>query len=165
MTKSICDDSGAGPHNSKEGLISKAKHDTIANPNEAAGNDNLGKDNGPLMLKIGNKWLNLDIWKRTHPGGAACLQRFQGQDATEAFQSIHSKEAVQMIDKMKNVEASISDKISRGYINPTKTNLAFRQFRAQLEKDGWFNRNWFMDSVFVGFCCFPCLTIFFCFLF
>jgi len=103
--------------------------------------------NLPLIVKIGDKWVNLDIWKRTHPGGSEALERFRGQDATEAFESLHSKEAVQMLEKMKNVESNVNyQKIIENYSKPNDVTLAFRKFRAQLELEGWFKRNWLWDA-------------------
>lgn len=103
----------------------------------------------PLLVKIGSKWVNLEAWKKTHPGGASTLERFKGQDATDAFASIHSKEAVEMVNKMKNVEASVSDRMKQEHLGTTKIGLAFREFRAELEKEGWFERNWFWDAFYV----------------
>jgi cytochrome b involved in lipid metabolism len=34
------------------------------------------------MIKIGDKWLNVATWARVHPGGAAPIERYHGQDAT-----------------------------------------------------------------------------------
>jgi cytochrome b involved in lipid metabolism len=36
----------------------------------------------PTMIKIGDKWLNVSTWARLHPGGAAPIERYDGQDAT-----------------------------------------------------------------------------------
>jgi len=102
----------------------------------------------PLLLKIDDKWVNLQAWAKVHPGGAQSIERFRGQDATEAFYSLHSKEARNMVKKMKNIEPS--NEMSNGLIAPTKAAIAFREFRSQLEKDGWFERNWFWDFFYVA---------------
>jgi len=103
----------------------------------------------PLVVKIGDKWVNLEAWKRTHPGGAASLERFQGEDATEAFASLHSKDAFNMLARMKNIEASVPEHVQKGITKATKATIAFREFRAQLEKDGWFERTWTWDIFYV----------------
>lgn len=38
----------------------------------------------------------------------------------------------------------------------TPAALAFREWRAQLVKDGWFERNWLWDAVYVGQVLFLC---------
>lgn len=107
------------------------------------------KDSQPLLVKIGDKWVNLDVWKRVHPGGGASLERFQGEDATEAFASLHSKEAFNMLEKMKNVESSVPASVVKGVTPPTPATIAFREFQAQLIKDGWFERTWAWDIFYV----------------
>lgn len=100
---------------------------------------------GPLLMKIGERWVNVSAWKKSHPGGAASLERFCNQDATEAFYSLHSKEAVAKLDRMKTVAppTELPEK-------PDATTLAFREFRAKLEADGWFERSWGWDLFYVG---------------
>lgn len=99
----------------------------------------------PLLIKIGDKWANLSHWRNSHPGGAAALDRFHGQDATEAFFSLHSKEAFEKFDRMKSVQPP-------AVLPPAPTNVAlnFRKFRKSLEADGWFERSWGWDAFYVG---------------
>lgn len=104
----------------------------------------------PLLIKIGDKWINIETWKKSHPGGALCLERFRGQDATEAFESLHSKEAFSMVEKMRNVEHTVTPKMLKELQKPNKSSLAFREFRLKLEKEGWYERNWFFDTFYVG---------------
>jgi len=107
------------------------------------------EDPNPLLVKIGDKWVNLDIWKRVHPGGSASLERFQGQDASEAFFSLHSQEAVKMLDRMKNVESSVPSKIQSDMVKPSKITTEFGLFREQLIKEGWFERTWAWDIFYI----------------
>jgi len=99
----------------------------------------------PLLIRINDKWVNLEAWKRVHPGGEQCIERFRNKDATDAFTSIHSKEAFTMLNKMKAVS------IPAEFIDEPEnsTTLAFRQWRIQLEKDGWFERTWAWDAFYV----------------
>jgi hypothetical protein len=30
----------------------------------------------PLLVKFNDKWVNLEIWKASHPGGSAALDRY-----------------------------------------------------------------------------------------
>jgi len=98
----------------------------------------------PLVIKIGDKWVNVEVWKRSHPGGDLTLERFRGKDATDAFTSIHSKEAWEMVNKMKGVA------VPAEYKDETRqSTISFRRFREQLEKEGWFERTWAWDAFYV----------------
>jgi len=44
----------------------------------------------------------------------------------------------------------VSESIQQKCIKPTKETLAFREFRAQLEKEGLFQRNWFWDFFYIS---------------
>jgi len=86
----------------------------------------------------------------THPGGAQCLERFRNQDATDAFFSLHSEDAIKTLDKMKNVESTVPKGITFQVPSPTTATVAFRKLRSELIKDGWFERNWAIDFFHVG---------------
>ena len=58
----------------------------------------------PTLLKIDNKWVNVEIWKQMHPGGAAPLERYAGKDCTDAFMALHSREALNQVLRMKAVD-------------------------------------------------------------
>jgi len=97
---------------------------------------------------IDGRWIDLTRWKHTHPGGAKILEQINGQDATDAFYSLHSQEA---IDRMRRLPHS---KTKPAHLPepapPTKATLAFRAFRAQLEKDGWFERSMFWEAFYTS---------------
>jgi len=100
----------------------------------------------PLLVRIEGKWVNLEAWKKIHPGGDQSLERFRNKDATDAFISLHSKEAWSMFNKMKSV------KEPQGFTEePLRpSTIAFREWRSQLVSEGWFERNWFWDGFYVG---------------
>jgi fatty acid desaturase len=101
---------------------------------------------GPLVIRIKDKWVNVEVWKRTHPGGSMSLERFRGKDATDAFASLHSPEAWEMVNKMKAVSAPSEYREEE----ERPATIAFRKWRAQLEKDGWFERTWAWDAFYVS---------------
>jgi len=104
------------------------------------------KNKSPTLVKIGDKWVNLDAWKKIHPGGETSIERFKNHDATDAFTSIHSKEAWEMVKKMKAVlpPSDYQEEIER------PSTIAFRKWRSELEKDGWFERTWAWDAFYVS---------------
>jgi len=104
----------------------------------------------PLVVHISGKWVNLEAWAKVHPGGSAAIGRFRGQDATNAFESLHSKTAISILERLKNVESTLPPAISQGYLKPTKVSTAFQKFRSQLESEGWFERNWIWDFMYIA---------------
>lgn len=103
------------------------------------------RSSGPVLLKIGDRWVNVAAWRQAHPGGAACLDRYKNQDATDAFFSLHSVEAIEKVARMKQM--SPPEVLPA---QPTAAAVSFREFRTKLEKDGWFERSWGWDSFYVG---------------
>jgi fatty acid desaturase len=107
-------------------------------------------DKGPCLLKIGDKWVNVETWKKTHPGLPSSIERMKNVDVTDPFLSIHSKEARNMVTRMKSVSPPA------GYVKeadpslPNKTSLSFRQFREELERDGWFERSVAWETFYIG---------------
>lgn len=97
-------------------------------------------------MKIEDKWVDVRSWKASHPGGAALLERFKNQDATDAFTSLHSKEAWEKVNRMKSVSPPPSDLTRK----PKNSSLAFRRFREDLVRNGWFERSWGWDMFYVG---------------
>jgi len=98
----------------------------------------------PTLIKIGEKWVNVSVWARSHPGGAAPIERFAGQDATDAFGAIHSRDAVQQVERMKAVEPPVE--VAKDCVSPSKLTLAFRRFRDEVEREGFFERRWSNDA-------------------
>jgi len=109
----------------------------------------------PLLVKFNDKWVNLEIWKASHPGGSAALDRYAGKDATDAFMSLHSKEAVEKLTKLKSVVADRNLEESCG--KTSSFSLAFRQFRARIEQEGMLQRKWHIDAFYIGLMLFWCV--------
>jgi len=73
------------------------------------------------------------------------LERFRSNDGTDAFTSIHSKEALEMVNKMKAVEPPKEYRDELEF----PVDISFRKWRAELEKEGWFERTWAWDAFYV----------------
>lgn len=93
-----------------------------------------------LRLKIDNKWYDLTQWQKVHPGGAQILQYLNGEDATDAFYSLHSKEAVERLNRLPSVVST--PELENDHTRVLDKDIVlFREFRKQLEEQGWFNRD------------------------
>lgn len=99
-----------------------------------------------LRLRIDNNWYDLTNWKHLHPGGPQILEHLNGQDATDAFYSLHSPEAIARLSKMGKTAVTAADPA------PIEEITAFRAFRADLEKQGWFQRSFLWDLFYMSSC-------------
>eukprot|EP01118_Nematostelium_gracile_P004125 TRINITY_DN14860_c0_g1_i1.p1 TRINITY_DN14860_c0_g1~~TRINITY_DN14860_c0_g1_i1.p1 ORF type:complete len:378 (-),score=108.20 TRINITY_DN14860_c0_g1_i1:94-1227(-) len=100
----------------------------------------------PLLVRINGKWVNLEAWKKFHPGGPESMERFRENDATDAFVSLHGPKAFEMLAKMKAVREPSNFKERP----ETPATIAFRQWREDLVKEGMFERNWAWDACYIG---------------
>ena len=87
-----------------------------------------------LVLHIDNRLYDVTKWQSQHPGGGEIMRPLHNRDATEAFYSLHSKEAVARLHKMYSVPSELATK-------PTAATVAFRQFRADLVREGLFEKS------------------------
>jgi fatty acid desaturase len=88
-------------------------------------------------------------FRDTHPGGAELLDLYHNADATDVFYAFHSKKAVAQLKRMRGRDAGPEDPQR----DPISVN--FEAFRMRLERNGWFDRNWFADF---GLVMLPCLA-------
>ena len=93
-----------------------------------------------LHLYINGQWYDLTQWQKVHPGGREILQHLNGKDATDAFYSLHSDEAIKRLSYLKP-SSSLHIQYALPYIEPTDTILSFRQLRQQLIDQGYFHRS------------------------
>jgi len=107
---------------------------------EATSIDSQVSKNNRLNLFIDGQWYDLTQWQKLHPGGSEILQNLNGKDATDAFFSLHSSEAVKRLSRLKP-SSSLHLQSSLPSIEPTKLTLSFRQLRRKLIHDGFFNRS------------------------
>lgn len=103
----------------------------------------------PTHIKIDDDWYDLTSWKKSHPGGVLILEQMHGNDATDAFYSLHSAEAIDRLKRLPHSTALPSVLADRPPPPPTKVALNFRAFRAQLDKEGFFRRNPFWEAFYV----------------
>jgi fatty acid desaturase len=97
-----------------------------------------------LHLFINGQWYDLTQWQNFHPGGREILQYLNGKDATDAFYSLHSEEAIQRLSRLKPC-SSIHIPYTLPYIEPTGLTLSFRQLRKNLIEKEYFHRSIFWE--------------------
>ena len=98
-------------------------------------------------IRINDQVYDCTHWRAKHPGGAQLLDHFHNGDATDAFYALHSKDAEEMLKRLKHVPAK---QPSGKDIIPRDTVAAsFELWRQRLVKDGWFQRRWELDLLLV----------------
>jgi fatty acid desaturase len=102
-------------------------------------------------ILIDGEWYDLTNWKPYHPGGPLILEQMNGQDATDAFYSLHGADAIARLSKMPRSKTLPSHLESRPPPPPTAASMAFRKFRAELQKEGWFERSVFWELFYTLF--------------
>ncbi|KAG5490872.1 hypothetical protein JKF63_00994 [Porcisia hertigi] len=93
------------------------------------------------VMRIGDNWYDCTSWRKSHPGGAQMCDEFHGKDATDAFYSLHSKEAIHKLKRMKALPLKEGDGAR------DKVSLNFERLVQQLRGEGWFERRWVLDFV------------------
>lgn len=91
------------------------------------------------VMRIGDSWYDCTAWRNSHPGGAQMCDEFHGKDATDAFYSLHSKEAEQKLKRMKALPLKDGD-VPRDQVSQN-----FEKLVRQLKQEGWFERVWLID--------------------
>jgi fatty acid desaturase len=114
-----------------------------------------------LYLYINKQWYDLTQWQNIHPGGREILQNLNGKDATDAFYSLHSEDAIKRLSHLKPC-TSIHVQYTLPYIEPTTLTLSFRELRQNLIDKGYFNRSIFWELFYHISVYFLCLFGTFC---
>ncbi|KAK7202336.1 delta-6 fatty acid desaturase [Novymonas esmeraldas] len=91
------------------------------------------------IMRIDDNWYDCTSWRNSHPGGAQVCDEFHGKDATDAFYSLHSKEAIQKLKRMKALP------LKEGDGPRDQVSLNYEKLVKQLQREGWFERAWFTD--------------------
>ena len=105
------------------------------------------KKNDHLHLFINGQWYDLTKWQSLHPGGQEILQHMNGKDATDAFYSLHSNEAIQRLSRLKS-SSSAQLRNTLPHMETTPSTQSFRQLRQRLNDEGYFNRSIWWESFY-----------------
>ena len=89
-------------------------------------------------MRIDSNWYDVSLFRFGHPGGTSILDKFNGMDATDAFYSCHSKEALKKLTRLKATPAQLSDP-------QDDLTIKFQELRKRVAKEGLFERSWLRD--------------------
>jgi len=99
----------------------------------------------PCVISVDGESYDVSSWRLSHPGGAESLDNFNDRDATEAFYALHSQEAIAKLKRMGKKPTDMNKLKEK----PPAAALAFRDFRKKLEREGWFQRKWYIDFAYI----------------
>ena len=91
------------------------------------------------------EWYDLSAWRVAHPAGTHWIDGFANRDATDVLHAFHSAEALAMTSRLPRLKSAPPS------IPPTSAlTLGFRKLRAELLRDGWFERVWWREALNVA---------------
>lgn len=91
------------------------------------------------VMRVDDNWYDCTAWRKSHPGGAQLCDDFHEMDATDAFYSLHSKEAIKKLKNFKALPLRDGDKPR------DSVSLNFEKLTNELKAKGWYERDWFTD--------------------
>jgi len=104
---------------------------------------------GRLRIAIDGNWYDLTRWQHSHPGGPTILSYLNNKDATDAFYSLHSEEAIKRLERLS--KNGLSSPVKPSEIPESSSiDRSFRQLRERLMKEGWFKRSILWDIFYVA---------------
>lgn len=94
-----------------------------------------------LDVRIHNTWFDLSGWRKAHPGGEHWIDWYDGRDATEVMDAFHSVKGRQMYKRLPKSKPDTVALLDKTVPPDSSTQIAFRELRDQLERDGWWERS------------------------
>jgi fatty acid desaturase len=94
-----------------------------------------------LDVRIHGKWYDLSGWRKAHPAGAHWIDWYDGRDATEVMDAFHSEKGRAMYKRLPASSTESVAMLETTIAPDSSTQIAFRQLRDDLEKEGWWKRD------------------------
>jgi len=94
-----------------------------------------------LDVRIHGEWYDLSGWRKAHPAGSHWIDWYDGRDATEVMDAFHSEKARAMYQRLPKSVETTAQMLEAEAEPDTKTQVAFRELRDKLEKEGWWERD------------------------
>jgi fatty acid desaturase len=105
-----------------------------------------------LRVRIDDDWLDLSRWRAAHPAGEHWIDLFNEQDASEVFHAFHSVDTREkMMPRLPRVrDAAELAELEANCAPVSQLTRDFREWRAQLEADGWWKREPLAEAATLG---------------
>ena len=94
-----------------------------------------------LDVRMHGQWYDLSGWRKAHPAGSHWIDWYDGRDATEVMDAFHSDKGRQMYKRLPKSKEHTATMLETTTQPDSKTQLAFRQLREELEQEGFWQRD------------------------
>jgi len=103
-----------------------------------------------LDVRIHGNWYDLSGWRKRHPAGAHWIDWYDGRDATEVMDAFHSKKGQQMYQRLPKSTPETAAVLGASVAPYSDTEINFRKLRAELEEDGWWERDMVREATLLS---------------
>eukprot|EP00529_Nitzschia_sp_RCC80_P025286 CAMPEP_0113517836 /NCGR_PEP_ID=MMETSP0014_2-20120614/42489_1 /TAXON_ID=2857 /ORGANISM="Nitzschia sp." /LENGTH=538 /DNA_ID=CAMNT_0000415095 /DNA_START=274 /DNA_END=1890 /DNA_ORIENTATION=- /assembly_acc=CAM_ASM_000159 len=103
-----------------------------------------------LDVRIHGTWYDLTGWRKAHPAGDHWIDWYDGRDATEVMDAFHSHKAREMYKRLPKSKPDAVKMLESTTPEDSQTQIAFRKLQSDLEKEGWWERNYVHEATQFG---------------
>jgi hypothetical protein len=89
-------------------------------------------------------------WRKAHPSGEHWIDWYDGRDATEVMDAFHSDKGREMYKRLPKSKEAAVEVLDQTVLPCSSTQIAFRKLRAQLEAEGWWERDMVHEATQLG---------------
>jgi hypothetical protein len=89
-------------------------------------------------------------WRKAHPAGSHWIDWYDGRDATEVMDAFHSERGRKMYQRLPKSRPETIELMETTATPDSKTQIAFRSLREQLEQEGYWQRDLFHEARLIG---------------
>lgn len=94
-----------------------------------------------VNIRYRGTWYDVTNFRKAHSAGPHWLDWFDGRDATEIIDGLHSTHSRKMATRLPKVKPEVSAELEAKAAPDSKVQLNFRQLFDQMLRDGWWERN------------------------
>jgi hypothetical protein len=80
-------------------------------------------------------------WRKAHPAGDHWIDWYDGRDATEVMDAFHSEKGRAMYKRLPKSKDVVLEDLEQNVTPDSPTQIAFRKLRAELEAEGYWERD------------------------
>jgi len=103
-----------------------------------------------LPVRIDDVWYDLGGWRAKHPGGAQFIDYYRGRDATDVMHAFHTEKAQKMFQRLPRLSEEAAEKAEAAVAPVSEVTRNFRALKAQLEQEGWWERDLVHEAKLLG---------------
>jgi acyl-lipid Delta6-acetylenase / acyl-lipid (9-3)-desaturase len=89
-------------------------------------------------------------WRKAHPAGAHWIDWYDGRDATEVMDAFHSEKGRKMYKRLPKSRPETVVLMKETVVPDSATQIAFRNLREELEKEGFWKRDLVHEAKLLG---------------